>query len=121
MVNNYTKVLDTITPEIFNAYMENRATDLSSLIQSGVAVSDDRVAQMINAGGNMVNMPFWNDISGDDEVLGDGDKELSTGKMTAGSDISAVLYRGRGWGVNEMAAVLSGDDPVRSLLNKVSD
>lgn len=121
MATEFTRILDTITPEIFDTYVENRTIEKSAFIQSGVAVADDRVSKMITAGGTTVTMPFWNDLNGDDEVLGDGDKALSTGKMDAGNDLSTVLYRGRGWAVNEMAAVLSGADPVRSVLSKISD
>jgi hypothetical protein len=74
---------------------------------------------MITSGNTIVKMPYWNDLNGDDEVLGDGDKSLSTGKITAGADIAQVMYRGRGWSANEMAAVLSGSDPVRSMLSKI--
>ena len=119
MANEITKVLDTVTPEIFNQYMENYATENSAFIQSGVAVSDERVSNNITAGGTLVNMPFWNDLSGDDEGLGDGDRALTTGKITAGSDIAAVMYRGRGWSVNELAAVFSGSDPLGSIMSKI--
>ncbi|MEX0380460.1 major capsid protein [Leuconostoc sp. MS02] len=114
-----TQIIDTITPEVFNQYMEQYSTANSAFIQSGVAVADARVAANISAGGTLVNMPFWNDLSGEDEVLEDGEKELSTGKITAGQDIAAVMYRGRGWSVNELAAVLSGADPMGSLMNKI--
>lgn len=114
-----TKIIDVITPEVFNQYMEQYSTQNSALLQSGVAVADARVAQNITAGGTIVNMPFWNDLSGDDEVLTDGEKELETGKITSGSDLAAVMYRGRGWSVNELAAVMSGSDPMKSLMNKI--
>ena len=118
-MNEITKVLDTVTPEIFNEYMENYATENNAFIQSGVAVSDERVSQNITAGGTLVTMPFWNDLDGDDEGLGDGDRALSTGKITSGADIAAVMYRGRGWSVNELAAVFSGSDPLGSMLKKI--
>lgn len=121
MNNEITKLLDIITPEIFNTYMDNFTTEKSAFIQSGVAVSDESVSRNITQGGLLVNMPFWNDLSGDDETLGDGDKALSTGKITAGADIAAVMYRGRGWSVNELAAVISGDDPVGSLMGKIGN
>jgi hypothetical protein len=121
MADNYMSMLDVITPEIFNQYMENLAVEKSAFIRSGVAVADPRVSNMINSGNTMVNMPFWNDLYGDDEVIGDGDKALSTGKMNAGSDIAQVMYRGRGWAVNEMAAVLSGADPLGSLMSKIAE
>lgn len=119
MNNEITKLIDVITPEIFNNYMNIFTREKSAFIQSGVAVEDERVSRNITAGGLLVNMPFWNDLSGEDEVLGDGDKALSTGKITADADIAAVLYRGRGWSVNELAAVISGDDPMQALMSKI--
>lgn len=119
MANEITRLIDIITPEIFNQYMDVFTKEKSAFIQSGVAVADERVSLNITAGGLMVNMPFWNDLTGDDEVLGDGDKALSTGKITSGADIAAVLYRGRGWSVNELAAVISGDDPMKALMGKI--
>ncbi len=121
MANELTRILDVITPEIFNTYMDQYSTEKSALIQSGVAVSDERVSKNITAGGTLVNMPFWNDLSGEDESLDDGETGLSTGKITASADVAGVMYRGKGWSVNELAAVISGDDPMRALLNKVGD
>lgn len=120
MANEITKLLDVVTPEVFNAYMDNFTEEKSAIIQSGVAVADAEVSKNITAGGLLVNMPFWNDLDGEDETLGDGEKELETGKITAGADIAAVMYRGRGWSVNELAAVISGDDPLGALLGKIA-
>lgn len=119
MNNEITQLIDVITPEIFNDYMNIFTREKSAFVQSGVAVEDDRVSRNITAGGLLVNMPFWSDLTGEDEVLGDGDKALSTGKITADADIAAVLYRGRGWSVNELAAVISGDDPMQALMSKI--
>lgn len=121
MANEITRLLDVITPEIFNQYMSITTKEKSALIQSGVAVSDERVSKNITAGGLLVHMPFWNDLTGDDEVLGDGDKALETGKITSGMDMAAVMYRGRGWSVNELAAVISGDDPMGNLMGKIGN
>jgi hypothetical protein len=118
MANDVTKIIDTITPEVFNKYIDVYTAEKSAIINSGVAVADARVSEMISAGGTTVNMPYWNDLSGDDEVLSDG-ASLGTDKITAGADIATVLYRGKGWAVNELAAVLSGSDPLGSLMNKV--
>ncbi|ENL2788894.1 coat protein [Listeria monocytogenes] len=120
MANEITKLLDVVTPEVFNAYMDNFTSEKSAIIQSGIAVADPSVAQNITAGGLLVNMPFWNDLDGEDETLGDGEKGLETGKITASADIAAVMYRGRGWSVNELAAVISGDDPLDALMGKIA-
>lgn len=120
MTKDVTKILDVITPEIYNAYMQEYTAQKSLIVNSGVAIADERVSRMITAGNTLVNMPFWNDLTGDDEVLGD-DVELGTGKITAGKDVAAVMYRGRGWAVNELSAVVSGDDPMRALLSRIGD
>lgn len=120
MTNEVTKILDTITPEIYNTYIQQYTAKKSLIVNSGIAIADDRVSKMITAGNTLVNMPFWNDLDGEDEVL-DEDKELSTGKITAGKDIAAVMYRGRGWSVNELAAIISGDDPMRAILDRIGD
>lgn len=121
MSNSITKIIDTITPEIYNAYMQQYTAEKSAFVQSGIAVTDGRVSKNITDGGLLVNMPFWNDLSGDDEVLTDGDKALETGKITAGKQVAAVLYRGRAWSVNELAAITSGDDPMGALMNRIAD
>lgn len=121
MPNELTRLLDVITPEIFNQYMRTKTAEKSAFVQSGIAVADERVSRNITSGGFLVNMPFWNDLSGDSEVLGDGEKALSTGKITSSADMAAVLYRGRGWAVNELAAILSGDDPMGALMDRVAN
>lgn len=120
MANEITRLLDVVTPEVFNAYMNNFTEEKSAIIQSGVAIADPSVSRNITDGGLLVHMPFWNDLDGADETLGDGEKALETGKITASADIAAVMYRGRGWSVNELAAVISGDDPLGALLGKIA-
>lgn len=119
MANEITKILDGITPEIYNAYMQQYVTENSAFVQSGIAVSDERVSKNITAGGLLVNMPFWNDLGGESEVLGNGDKALETGKITAGADIAAVMYRGRGWATNELTGIVLGSDPATAILNRI--
>ena len=116
-----TQLADIITPEIYNTYMRTKTAEKSAFVQSGIAVADERVSRNITAGGLLVNMPYWNDLSGADEVLDDGDTGLTTGKITAGADIACVMYRGKGWQVNELSAVVSGDDPMGALMNRLTD
>lgn len=121
MTSTLTQLTDIITPEIYNAYMQQITAEKSAFVQSGIAVTDERCCKNITSGGLLINMPFWNDLSGEDEVLDDGDTELTTDKITAGKDICAVMYRGRAWKVNELAAVISGGDPLKALMGRIGD
>ena len=57
MPNEITKVLDTITPEIYNTYIQQYTAKKSLIVNSGIAIADDRVSKMITAGNTLVNMP----------------------------------------------------------------
>jgi len=117
--NQLTQIAHTITPQIYQSYMREVTAELSDFVQSGIAVADSRVSENIDSGGLLVNMPFWNDLDGVDETLDDGVTPLTTGRIEASNDIAAVLYRGRGWQVNELAAVTSGDDPLGALMARI--
>lgn len=58
MGNEITKLLDVVTPEVFNAYMDNFTSEKSAIIQSGIAVADPSVAQNITAGGYLLICRF---------------------------------------------------------------
>lgn len=109
-----TKIADVIVPEVFNPYVVNRTMELSALVQSGIVQNDPQFDTLASAAAKTVNMPFWNDLTGDDEVLSDS-AALTPGKITAGQDEAVILRRGRAWGANDLAANLAGDDPMRAI------
>lgn len=115
-----TKIADIIVPEIFHGYLQQRTTERSALIQSGIVVRTPELDDLALKGGKLINMPFFNDLTGDDEVLSDA-SPLSVNKITTGQDIAVLLMRGRAWGNNDLATALSGADPFQAILNLVAD
>lgn len=109
-----TKIEDVIVPEVFNRYVIERTAELSALYQSGIVVKDPELDALATAGGKLINMPFWQDLTGEDEVLSDSES-LETDKITAGQDVAALLMRGKAWKVNDLSKALSGDDPMRAI------
>jgi len=59
-------------------------------------------------------MPFWNDLTDADELLDDRNP-LTPGLIQAAQDEAVILRRGRAWGVNDLAANLAGDDPMKVI------
>lgn len=114
-----TKIADVIQPEVFNPYVIQRSMELSALIQSGIVENTIEFDRLANSGGTLVHMPYWNDLTGDDEVLSDS-APLTPGKITAGQDVARRQARGRAWGVNELAHLLAGDDPMRAIADLVA-
>lgn len=109
-----TKIVDVIVPSVFNPYVIERTAELSALVQSGIIERDPEFDKLAIAGGKAINMPYWKDLSGEDEVLSDT-VALTPGKITAAQDIATLLMRGRAWKANDLAKALSGDDPMGAI------
>jgi len=108
-----TKLADVIVPEVFNQYVISRTAELSAFWQSGIVGELPEVSALMG-GGKTVNMPFWVDLTGADEVI-DDTTDLTPGKVTASQDEAAVLIRGKAWGATDLSAMLAGSDPMMAI------
>jgi len=109
-----TRIANVIVPEIFQPYVIERSTELSAFWQSGIVANDPRVIPGARAGGETVNMPFWNDLTGDAEALSD-QKSLTVNNITTAQDVSVVQARGKAFGANDLAYTLAGSDPMMAI------
>lgn len=118
--NTKTLIGDVVVPEVFNPYVIQRTAELSALYQSGIIARSEVLDTLARSGGKLLYMPFWEDLSGADEVLSD-QAPLTVGKITADKDVAALLARGRAWSVNDLAKALSGSDPAGAIGDLVAD
>lgn len=115
-----TKITDVIVPSIFTDYVIERTAEKSALIRSGIVEAASEFDVLAAGPGRTCNMPFWVDLSGDDEVLTDGGS-LSVNAITASEDVAIIQNRGKAWGVNDLASILSGGDPMGAIADLVAD
>jgi len=111
-----TLVSDVIVPEVFLPYSIQRTAELSEFVQSGIIQPDSQFDAKASDGGKIVEMPFWNDLTGEDEVI-DDENPLGTDKIAASGDAAAIHQRGKAWSVNDLAGMLAGDDPMKAIGN----
>ena len=109
-----TKISDVIVPEVFNPYVIERTSDLARFYLGGIVSANPELDRLATAGGKMINMPFWSDLTGADEVLSDS-APLTPAKIEAAQDVAVLLMRGKAWSVNDLATALSGDDPMGAI------
>ena len=109
-----TQIADIIVPEVFNPYVIQRTAALSALSQAGIISNSPELDKLALAGGKLINMPYWNDLTGDDEVLSDSGA-LTPEKITAGQDVAALFMRGKAWSTNDLAKALAGSDPMAAI------
>lgn len=105
---------DYIVPEVFNPYVIHRTNELSALVQSGIIANNSELDRLASTGGKLINMPYWEDLSGEDEVL-TYEGALTPGKIQAGQDVAALLIRGKAWKSPDLQAALSGGDPMAAI------
>jgi hypothetical protein len=115
-----TKISDVVVPEVFNPYVVQKTKELIALYMGGIVSADPMFDALANQGGRVLNMPYWNDFTGDDEVLAD-DTSLTVGAITAGQDIAALFQRGRAFGENDLAVALAGSDPLKMIGDQIGN
>lgn len=112
-----TKITNVIVPEVFNPYVVEKTAELANFYYGGIISTGADLNALASQGGKTINMPFWKDLTGDDEVLSDSGA-LTVNNITSGQDVAALLMRGKAWGVNDLAVALSGD---RDVMGKIGD
>ena len=110
-----TKLSDMIVPEIFHNYVVQKTLEKSRVYQSGIIVNmtDQLIDQL---GGTTVNMPFFNDLQGNDEVV-DESQDITVAGVTTGKEVAVKLYRARAYGGTDLAADLAGADPMNVVMD----
>lgn len=115
-----TLISDIIKPAIFLPYVVERTAELSALVQSGIVDADPTYTGLANGPGSVIDMPFWQDLHGEDEVISDTGS-LSTDKIVAAEDKAIIMNRGKGWSTNDLAGLIAGDDPMMRIGDLVAD
>ena len=117
---SYTQISDVIQPDIWLPYTIQRSVEKTELVTAGVIDIDAQFSALADEGGTTVNMPFWNDISGEDEVLSD-QNPLSTSGITSAQDLAVNNNRGKAWKSNDLAGIFAGSDPAAAIAELVAD
>lgn len=108
-----TLLSDMIVPELFNNYVIERTAQKSLLRQSGIIAN---MTELLGdkLGGTTVNMPFFQDLTGADEVV-DDTSNLTINNITTSADIAAKLYRAKVFGASDLSGDLAGSDPMAAI------
>lgn len=115
-----TRIADVIQPEVFTPYVIQRTMEKSALIQSGIVEHSEEFDRLASGPNTLVNMPYWNDLTGDSEVMQD-DGALTPGKIGSNKDVARKHGRARAWAANGLSAYLSGDDPMGAIADLVAN
>ncbi|MFW6368583.1 MAG: major capsid protein [Spirochaetota bacterium] len=114
-----TRIADVVIPEVFTEYMMERALDKNAFFQGGIMERNAQLDSLLSGGGETFNLPFWQDLSGDDEVPSET-SDATINKIGTGKQIARRLLRLKAWGANDLAAALAGTDPIEAIGQRVT-
>lgn len=111
-----TRLADVIVPEVFDPEVIERTSEKIAFIQSGVA---QPVNNITIGEGKTIQLPFYQDLSGDDAVWDDTD-DITLNKIGMGQDTAAVTTREKAFASTDLARALSGSDPMDAIAELVA-
>lgn len=114
-----TTLSDVIVPELFNPYMINRSMELSALYKSGIVTNNAEFDRLASEPAPIHHMPFYEDLTGDAEIVIEG-QQLTPAKITSNQDISTTIRLAKAWAATDLAAQLSGKDPMEAIATLVA-
>lgn len=118
-----TKLSNMLVPEVWTKYTLQQTIEKSLLFKSGIITdvgTNDEVAANLRDGGKTVNLPFFNDLSGAEEII-DDTTNLTVANLTTSKDVAAILLRAKVFGSSDLAADLAGADPMKIIADRFAE
>ncbi len=119
-------ISDIVVPRVFTPYMaENKPQKIIMLEQSGIlAGPPPDIASRFNMGGNLIEVPFWDDLDDTEPtVIDDSDTPIGVSKITA-QDMKAYKHRlAKKHGAKTVvgfSATGRGDSPMNRVAERIS-
>lgn len=121
-----TQIADLITPEVYLNYMQEDYPERNRLLRSGIVVPPpEQVQSQMNAGGTIINMPFWDDLGrGEPDIMSDNPAVSATpDKVTADKDQAVKHFWHKSWSSMDVAGMVAtgrAKDPVQQILSRMA-
>ncbi|MBR1810254.1 MAG: coat protein [Clostridia bacterium] len=114
-----TQLGDIIVPELFDPYVVNRTKELSALFDSGIVTNNSEFDRLASEAATIHNMPFYEDLTGESEPIIEG-AALTAKQIASNKDVSTTIRRANMWAATDLAAALSGYDPMMAVADLVA-
>src|SRR5882672_4356333 len=115
-----TQLADVIVPDFYANYGGINSMTSTALFQSGALVNNPLVESQLSAGGDIMNIPAWNDLAAATDT-GGSEPNLSNdnpASVATPQKIAAInhqirkAYLNNGWSAADFAVQLAGSDPI---------
>lgn len=114
-----TTLTDVIVPQLFTPYVVQKTMELSALYNSGIIVNNSEFDSLASQAAPTVNMPFFEDLTGESESVIEG-QNLTPAGIDSSQDIAAIIRRAKMWSATDLSAALAGKDPMDAIASLVA-
>lgn len=117
-----TRLSDVIYGPLFLPTTIQRIAQLSRIRNSPIVSADPEMQRFANGPGDIVQMPFWNDLSGRSNVSTDDPAQTATPqKITQGQDIARKIRRNQGFQSANLVASMLAEDPLDAVAQLIAE
>lgn len=116
-----TRISDVYVPEVYTSYTAVDSPEKTAFFESGVAVRNSALGGLFSGGGNIAELPFWNDLDASVEPTGSTDNPVDTltpQKLTTGTQIARLASLNHGFQNASLTGELAGSDPMQQIRNR---
>lgn len=117
-----TRLSDVIYGPLFLPTTIQRIAQLSRIRNSPIVSTDGELQRFANGPGDLVQMPFWNDLTGNSNVSTDDPAQNATpNKLTQGQDMARKIRRNNGWQSANLVASMLAEDPLDAVAQLIAE
>lgn len=136
-----TRIADIVVPAIFTPYVQQLTEQKARIIQSGLAVRDPAMDNLLVGGGLTFNVPSFRDLDNDaDRISNDSSSVFNTAdasanaagsgtsperapnpqKILTSQEVAVRLSRNNSWSSMDLTSALAGKDPMEAIADRVA-
>jgi hypothetical protein len=117
-----TQLADVVYGPLFLPATIQRTTILSTLRTSGIATDDPDISRFAQAPGDIVELPFWTDITGDSNVSSDDPSVLAVPQaIVQGHDVTRKIRRNNSFQASNLVSALLTEDPLNVIAQLIAE
>ena len=117
-----TRLSDVIYGPLFLPTTIQRIAQLSRIRNSPIVSTDAELQRFANGPGDLVQMPFWNDLTGNSNVSTDDPAQNAIpNKLTQGQDMARKIRRNNGWQSANLVASMLAEDPLDAVAQLIAE
>lgn len=105
-----TRLSDIIDVEIFQDLPQINGPEKTEFFQSGLVTRNQMLDNMASQPGKSIELPYWNDLDGSEEVNYSSDNPASSAtpaKITQGEQMARKAFVNKGWSATDLASELA--------------